>query len=147
MRENMREVPGTNGMYLICTDGWRCWSRKKNGFLSDNPGNGRYIIWRMSVDGIPEAHQSAWWIAMTFPELVQNEWFPGAEIDHIDTDRLNNDPSNLRWVDRYGQMNNPITKKHISDSNKGEKCAWWGRKHTEEEKRKISETLKKRSLG
>ena len=57
--------------------------------------------------------------AKTFPELIQNEWFPGAEIDHINTIRTDNRPENLRWVDRSGNMSNPITKKHNSDSKIG----------------------------
>ena len=57
--------------------------------------------------------------ANAFPELIQGEWFEGAEIDHIDTNPLNNNPSNLRWVDHKGQMNNPLTKNHISTSGMG----------------------------
>ena len=40
-------------------------------------------------------------------------------IDHIDTNKLNNNVNNLRWV--TGQMNqrNPLTRKHISEGHKG----------------------------
>ena len=78
-----------------------------------------YIVWQFSKNGKVLTHQAAKWIALTFPEMVQNEYFEGAEIDHIDTNTLNNHPSNLRWVDRVGQMNNPLTKEHMSECQLG----------------------------
>ena len=40
------------------------------------------------------------------------------EIDHIDCVKTNNISSNLRWVDRSGNMQNPITKKLKSVNTK-----------------------------
>ena len=40
------------------------------------------------------------------------------EIDHIDTNKLNNRVDNLRWVTRKENLNNEITLKHYSVSNK-----------------------------
>lgn len=59
------------------------------------------------------------WIALTYPELVQNEYFEGAHIDHIDTNPMNNHPSNLRWVTPKENSNNPLTLKHLSEGGKG----------------------------
>jgi len=135
--ENLREVPGTDGKYLIdiSTKEGRCISlynkyglREKPHYLSTKPDKKGYIYWRMKINGVQVVHQAARWIAITYPELVQNEYFEGAEIDHIDTDRLNNHPSNLRWTDRSGQMRNPLTKTHNSAAHKG--------KHLPEETRK-----------
>lgn len=39
-------------------------------------------------------------------------------VDHIDTNRLNNDASNLRWTNCSGNVNNPITIKKISEGKK-----------------------------
>jgi len=36
-------------------------------------------------------------------------------VDHIDTDKTNNDANNLRWTTSCGNMNNPITLKKISE--------------------------------
>ena len=43
------------------------------------------------------------------------------EIDHIDTNKLNNHDWNLRWTNRKGNMNNPLTVQKIS-YGKGIKC-------------------------
>ena len=38
---------------------------------------------------------------------------PDIEIDHIDTNGLNNHVENLRWVTHQNNMNNEITADHI----------------------------------
>lgn len=48
-------------------------------------------------------------------------YFEGAHIDHIDTNPLNNCSWNLRWVTHKENMNNPLTKKHLSECRIGEK--------------------------
>jgi len=115
-----RNVPGYEGLYQIniAIPEGRCRRLLKNGKVKElsnrpNQRDGR-IVWALYKDGKSCKWQAARWIALTYPELVQNEFFEGAEIDHIDTDRLNNHPSNLRWVDDYGQMNNSLTKQHRS---------------------------------
>lgn len=150
-----RDVPGSNGRYQIdiSTKEGKCRSlnyknTRKTQVLtgSYNKGRGKKederIYWCLRIDGKTKCLQAARWIAITFPELVQNEYFEGAEIDHIDTDVLNNHPSNLRWVDRSGQMNNPLTRRHISESKSGEKSPWYGRHHKQETKQKMSKIMK-----
>ena len=117
-----REVPGTDGKYAVSIDTRE--GRLKNtktGYIFANSIHKRdkRIFWEVSIDGKTITKQAAVWIALTYPELVTNEWFPGAEIDHIDTDRLNNHPTNLRWVTREGNLNNPLTRKHRSECLKG----------------------------
>ena len=147
--DKMRDVPGTDGKYLIdiSTKEGRCISlynkyglRKKPHYLSTKPDKKGYIYWAMKINGIQVTHQAARWIALTFPELVENEYFEGAEIDHKDTDTLNNHPSNLRWVDRVGQMNNPLTKEHNS-------AAHLGKHPTEKARLKMSEARKGKVLS
>ena len=41
------------------------------------------------------------------------------EVDHIDTIRSNDVASNLRWVTKYENMNNPKTRINISNSLTG----------------------------
>lgn len=137
--EEWRDIPGFEGLYQvsISTKEGRCRRLYKNGNikeLSNTPhkSNGR-IYWVLSKDGKFTNKQAARWIAITYPELVQNEYFDGAEIDHIIPLSLggSNHPSNLRWVTRKDNINNPLTiknmqkqksdkhREHISESLKG----------------------------
>ena len=140
MEDKWRNVPGYEGKYQIniSTPEGRCRNMNFQGSgktreLSSKPKEG-YLYWLLSKDGKKVTQQAAVWIALTYPELVQNEYFPGAEIDHIDTDRLNNHPSNLRWVSHLENCNNPLTLKHFSEGQKG-------RKHSEESKKKRSKAM------
>lgn len=124
--EEWRDVPGFEGKYQISisTKEGRCRNLNYKGTgeihefsntVNQNKHNKR-IYWILQKDGVTITQQAARWIALTFPELVENEYFEGAHIDHIDTDRLNNHPSNLRWVTRKENNSNPLTLKHFHDS-------------------------------
>ena len=68
------------------------------------------------------------------------------EIDHIDRNTLNNHYRNLRWVTHRENMQNidkEAFKKHLSESVKGEKNGFYGKKHTIETKQKMSDSIKK----
>ena len=158
--EEWRDVPGYEGKYQvsISTKEGKCrntnYRDTGNARLlkgSFNKGRGekedKRVYWSLTKDGKTKVMQAARWIAFTFPELVQNEYFEGAEIDHIDTDVLNNNPMNLRWVDDYGQQNNPLTKIHNSEAKRGAKSVWYGRKHTNETKKRMSESMKGKLLN
>lgn len=122
---NWRDVPGYEGLYQISLD------VKEGACLSLNYNHtGRpsvianivqddYIFWGLYKDGKQERKQAAVWIALTYPELVANDYFEGAEIDHIDTDRKNNQPSNLRWATSKENSNNELTVVHNREAHKG----------------------------
>ena len=122
-REEWRDIPGFEGLYQISIDTkeGRCRSLNYNRSgkvkeLSNKPSkkSGR-IFWRIKKT----TWQAARWIALTFPELVENEYFEGAIIDHKDRNVLNNHPSNLKWVTYSGNLENPLTKKHRKETIKG----------------------------
>lgn len=125
--EEWRDIPGYEGLYQINIDTPEGKCRSLNYHrtgkvreFSKKPRkyDGR-LYWDLSKDGKPTTYQAARWIALTYPELVTNEYFEGAEIDHIDTDPSNNHPSNLRWVSHKENQNNPLTRAHNSEAQKG----------------------------
>ena len=61
-------------------------------------------------------------------------------VDHINTIRTDNRAENLRWVTHKENMNNPLTRKHNSESKRG-------MVFTAERNRKISESLKDKPLS
>lgn len=133
--EEWRDIPGYEGLYQICIDTpeGRCRNLNYNHTgkakeMNRNPGQSGRIYWGLSKDGVFQNYQAARWIAITYPEYVQNEYFEGSEIDHIDGDRLNNHPFNLRWVTRKENMNNPVTRKQHTkehmETERRDKCVW-----------------------
>lgn len=81
--------------------------------------------------------------------LVANAFIPNPDnkpcVDHIDTNKLNNNVDNLRWVTQWENCNNPLTKLHKAEAGKKISSALKGRKLSEETKRKMSESRKNRS--
>lgn len=152
MENEWRKVPGFEMYSISISDPkGRCKRMYKNGKvkeLSNKPDKRNRLNWNLSLNGVAIMEQAARWIAITYPELVQNEYFEGAVIDHIDTDPMNNHPSNLRWVTTRENCNNPLTIKKKIGLLKGRTFspetiakmskAQTGRKATEATKRKMS---------
>lgn len=114
--EEWRDVPGYEGLYAISisTEEGKCLSLyfkrgKTPKLLKGWRGKENRLYWDLHKDKTRKNQQAARWIAITYPELVQNEYFEGAEIDHIDGNPQNNNPSNLRWVTGKENKNNQNT--------------------------------------
>ncbi len=132
MENEWRQIPNTHYAVSIVTKEGQCKNLITGKVLSNRPTKrtGR-ITWNLQGT----VSQAARWIAFAYPELIENEYFEGAHIDHKDTDVLNNHPSNLRWVTPADNNRNPLTRKHSSNAHKG--------KHpTEETREKLRLTHK-----
>lgn len=74
-------------------------------------------------------------------------------VDHIDTNKQNDNVNNLRWATQKENVNNPLTLQHLSDSLKdnpklchvGDKNPMYGKTHNVIARKKISEFAKTRT--
>lgn len=148
-----RNVPGyENYLIEITTKEGRCLSLNFKGrgvqkFLSNKVKKSGRIYWTLTNEnGEYICRQAAKWIALTYPELVENEYFEGAEIDHKDGNKLNNHPSNLRWATHKENMNNPITVEVIR-RNTTNNNPFKGKHHSMEAREKMSNAHKGKLLN
>ena len=122
---------------------------KLNGILVEPALNGRYLC-----KGPIAIHRA---VAELFVPNPDNK----PEVDHINTDTLDNRAENLRWVNHKENQNNPLSKyknrishlgkklseehkRKISESGKGRVSPRKGKHLSEETKRKIAESNKGR---
>ena len=107
--EVWKDIKGYDGDYMVSNYG-RVWSRKSNRLIGFDTTLGYRAI---SIDDKK----------IYIHRLVAEAFIPNPnnlpEIDHIDTDKTNNVWTNLRWVDRKENLNNPITIERFKESNKG----------------------------
>ena len=66
-----------------------------------------YRLINLSANGVRKTIAVHRYVALTFIPNPDNK----PQVDHIDSDPLNNEAANLRWVDQEEQLNNEETKK------------------------------------
>lgn len=123
MEEIWRDVPGYEGLYKVSSKG-RVKSLDKTGSKSEmmlrpfvQDGYLRYTLRKDGAKRNQFAHQL---VAKAFIPNPHNRIY----IDHIDTDKTNNVVSNLRWVTKKENSNNPQTRRHNSMAQSGKKSLW-----------------------
>lgn len=157
MEEIWKDIKGYEGLYMISSYGRvksldhyeKCgnFKRFRKGRIRESHINKYgYTVIALCKDGkITPPKKISRLEAIAFdlpiPEHLKDIPIEQLEVDHIDTNKSNDILNNLRWTDHYGNMNNPLTKKHISEAQKGKKFP----PRSEEWRRKIGEGNKNNS--
>lgn len=93
--------------YEVSNRGNVCKNKKSVNFELDESGYYRVTKYNKNVKVFSIAVHRL--VAMTFPEIC-GEWFEGCEVDHKDTNKLNNNAFNLRVCTHKENMNNLLTR-------------------------------------
>lgn len=125
-KEIFRDVKGYEGLYQVSNLGnvkslTRIDSNNhlvKERILKFGTTKKDYFFVNLCKDGMRKNIKVHRIVAEAFPEIC-GELFEGCEVDHIDTNRKNNNADNLRCVTKRENANNPLTKRHYSDAHKG----------------------------
>lgn len=124
-------------------------NRYLKGFLNREKHPYRQVVVG-DINNKPKALRVCRLVALAFVENPDSE--NKIFVDHIDGNSLNDVCTNLRWVTRKENNNNPITRQRLSEShkghtpwNKGKKTGPWKNPMSEEGRRNISNGHKKRN--
>lgn len=107
MEEIWKDIKGYEGLYQVSNKGQIKSTERfgtKGGILKGSLRSGyhRVILTKQNKSRYYSVHRL---VAETFIPNIENK----KNIDHIDTDRLNNSVDNLRWVTDKENVNNPRT--------------------------------------
>lgn len=107
--EAYKELNGFNGMYkaYINDTEAKIYSVKTNKFLKAYQHKGYN---KVKING------KGYRVARLIGSAFVDGYFKDAQIDHIDCNRQNDHPSNLRWVTPKKNANNPITLEHLRNA-------------------------------
>lgn len=120
--EIWKDVIGYEGMYMVSNLGrvlsLSRYLRNGGGYRLQPPtlmtpqlNNNGYLVIILRNSNVIKHFLIHRLVAITFIDNPNNS----LEIDHLDGDRLNNICTNLSWCSKKENMNNPITKKKISN--------------------------------
>lgn len=158
LKEYWKDIAGYEGLYQVSDkgnvrsvdrwlnakgDGKRLW---KGVMLKPIKRSDDYLYVGLSRNSVLKPTHVAILVAKAFPQIC-GEWFEGAQVDHINTDRTDNRAVNIRVCTHLQNCNNELTKRKMSEAKKGENNPWYGKHRSEETKRKISEARKGKFTG
>ena len=131
--EIWKYIKNYEGLYMVSNLGRvkRIYKNGKENILKPYEDNNGYLNVFLSKNGERKKYKIHRLVGFAFVE----GWFEGAFIDHIDTNKRKNIWTNLRWVTSKENSNNELTKKKMSESQKGKKLS-------EETKKKMSKAKK-----
>ena len=102
LNEELKDVPGFEGLYSASRDG-KIWSIRQNKWLSPRISNKRYKnVSLYDHNKIRKGYTISRLIAATFLDLDLNN--RNIEVDHKNSDTLNDSVENLRLLSHHNNM-------------------------------------------
>lgn len=98
----IKDIEGYEGLYAAISNG-NIWSYYHNIFLSQRDNGQGYLIVSLYKNGIEKTKRVNRLIALAFVEKP-DEWDESWDAAHIDSNRANNDYTNLKWQTRSDNM-------------------------------------------
>ena len=119
MKEIWKDIPNYEDFYQVSNLG--NVKNKKGLILKPHLTNSGYYQIKLFKNKKRKYYGIHRLVAQAFPEIC-GQMFENCEVDHIDTNRTNNNAYNLKVCDRKENHNNPLTIEHYkSGSHKGSK--------------------------
>lgn len=126
-------IPQYEGRYSIDRDG-NVYSHISKKILKAHPNHRGYLMVDLYKGGRVKKGIIHRLVALTY--IPNPQGLP--EVDHIDTNRQNNNVNNLRWCTRQQNCNNTLSLKHAGEARSGSKHYLFGKHLSEETKTKMS---------
>ena len=123
MIEEWRPIKGYEGLYEVSNMG-NIKSIRRRKLLKPCYNDDGYLLVVLCKDCQRKTVMIHRLVALHFID----GYFEGAEVDHINTIRDDNRVENLRFVTREENINNRLTKKHMSEATKGENNPMYGKR-------------------
>lgn len=113
MEEIWKDIEGYEGLYQISSLGKI--KNKEGKILKTRKDTGGYLLINLFKNKKNKTFRVHRLVANAFILNPENKM----EVDHIDTNKENNNVKNLKWVTSKENSNNKLTLKHFSESQKG----------------------------
>ena len=111
MFEKWKPVVGWENSYYVSNQG-KIYSLFNHRILKDRIDKKGYNNVCFSKNGKQYFYKVSHIVAKAFPEIC-GVWFEGCEIDHLNGNRADNRPENLKVCTHKENINNPITKNNF----------------------------------
>ena len=121
--EEWKVIEGYDGKYLISSYGRVKSTKGKEKILKLGRDTKGYLRVSLSKNGKQETKKVHRLVAEVFIPKIEGKEF----VDHIDSNRQNNNVNNLRWCTIVENNNFDLYRKHMSEAKKGEKHHMYGK--------------------